>query len=89
LINLFMQKNVFTSWVSVLMPGEEIPTFIAHPAPVPCCPERISWPSHQHTTLHSSTSSVLPNNNNHVWMKELNMTMLCNLHIEIKEFDEY
>ncbi|XP_045818715.1 uncharacterized protein LOC123911351 isoform X1 [Trifolium pratense] len=60
------KKSVFTSWVSVLMPGEEIPTFIAHPAPVPCCPERISWPSHQHTTLHSSTSNVLPNNINHV-----------------------
>ncbi|KAL3519678.1 hypothetical protein ACH5RR_017827 [Cinchona calisaya] len=34
--------------VSVLMPGEAMPTFIAHPAPVPCPPERIPWPSHQH-----------------------------------------
>ncbi|KAL6991006.1 hypothetical protein U1Q18_009127 [Sarracenia purpurea var. burkii] len=33
--------------VSVLMPGEDIPTFIAHPAPVPCPPQRISWPTHQ------------------------------------------
>ncbi|XP_052202002.1 uncharacterized protein LOC127807870 [Diospyros lotus] len=33
--------------VSVLMPGEDIPTFIAHPAPVPCPPERVSWPTHQ------------------------------------------
>lgn len=58
------KMNIFTSWVSVLMPGDEIPTFIAHPAPVPCCPERISWPSHQHTTLSCSTSNVLPSNNN-------------------------
>lgn len=33
--------------VSVLMPGENIPTFIANPAPAPCPPERISWPTHQ------------------------------------------
>ncbi|KAI3697972.1 hypothetical protein L6452_31079 [Arctium lappa] len=29
--------------VSVLMPGEDIPTFIAQPAPVMCQPERIRW----------------------------------------------
>ncbi|CAI9087538.1 OLC1v1021625C1 [Oldenlandia corymbosa var. corymbosa] len=38
--------------VSVLMPGENMPTFIAHPAPVsvpvPCPPEPILWPPHQH-----------------------------------------
>ncbi|KAL3522222.1 hypothetical protein ACH5RR_015056 [Cinchona calisaya] len=33
--------------VSVLMPGEHMPTFIAHPAPVPCPPEHMPWPSHQ------------------------------------------
>ncbi|XP_057797484.1 uncharacterized protein LOC131013434 [Salvia miltiorrhiza] len=32
--------------VSVVMPGENVPTFIAHPAPVPCPPERGPWPSH-------------------------------------------
>ncbi|KAK1375276.1 Monoglyceride lipase [Heracleum sosnowskyi] len=32
--------------VSVLMPGEAIPTFIAQPAPVPCPQERVSWPPH-------------------------------------------
>lgn len=58
-----MQMSIFTSWVSVLMPGDEIPTFIAHPAPVPCRPERISWPSHHHTTLSCSTSNVMPNMN--------------------------
>ncbi|CAK9141567.1 unnamed protein product [Ilex paraguariensis] len=48
--------------VSVLMPGEDIPTFIAHPAPVPCPPERMPWPSHQHNALpnsaHNSNSNT-------------------------------
>uniref|UniRef100_A0A3Q7F4Q5 Uncharacterized protein n=1 Tax=Solanum lycopersicum TaxID=4081 RepID=A0A3Q7F4Q5_SOLLC len=38
--------------VSVLMPGNDIPTFIAHPAPVPCQPERNPWPSHQQNPIH-------------------------------------
>ncbi|KAL3624903.1 hypothetical protein CASFOL_031571 [Castilleja foliolosa] len=33
--------------VSVVMPGDNVPTFLAHPAPVPCHPELISWPSHR------------------------------------------
>ncbi|KAK4743400.1 hypothetical protein SAY87_001401 [Trapa incisa] len=33
---------------AVVMPGEKVPTFIAHPAPPPCQPERISWPLHLH-----------------------------------------
>ncbi|XP_009624559.1 uncharacterized protein At5g65660 [Nicotiana tomentosiformis] len=37
--------------VSVLMPGEDIPTFIANPAPVPCPPERDPWPPHQQNSL--------------------------------------
>ncbi|XAR66419.1 hypothetical protein NMG60_11012652 [Bertholletia excelsa] len=37
--------------VSVLMPGEDVPSFIAHPAPVPCPLERISWPTHQNKPL--------------------------------------
>lgn len=41
-----MQMTVYARGVSVLMPGEEIPTFIAHPAPVPCPPERSTWPFH-------------------------------------------
>ncbi|KAG6386961.1 hypothetical protein SASPL_152143 [Salvia splendens] len=35
---------VYLKGVSVLMPGERMPTFIAHPAPTPCPPERISRP---------------------------------------------
>lgn len=42
------QISVNAREVSVLMPGEDMPTFIAHPAPVPCPPERMPWPSHQH-----------------------------------------
>ncbi|OIV93185.1 hypothetical protein TanjilG_20847 [Lupinus angustifolius] len=57
------KMSVYANEVSVLMPGDEIPTFIAHPAPAPCCPERISWPSHQHNTLPCSTSNTLHNNN--------------------------
>ncbi|KAL3627746.1 hypothetical protein CASFOL_029109 [Castilleja foliolosa] len=33
--------------VSVVMPGNNLPTFIANPAPVPCPPDRMPWPSHQ------------------------------------------
>lgn len=34
--------------VSVLMPGDNVPKYIAHPAPIPCPPERMQyWPSHQ------------------------------------------
>ncbi|XP_042041596.1 uncharacterized protein LOC121787053 [Salvia splendens] len=32
--------------VSVVMPGEKVPTFIAHPTPAPCPPERGPWPLH-------------------------------------------
>ncbi|KAK9150006.1 hypothetical protein Syun_008315 [Stephania yunnanensis] len=36
--------SIYARGVSVLMPGEEVPTYIAHPAPVPCPPDRVSWP---------------------------------------------
>lgn len=41
--------SIYAKGVSVLMPGEEIPTFIAHPAPAPCHPppELISRPLHE------------------------------------------
>ncbi|KAI8001808.1 hypothetical protein LOK49_LG09G01858 [Camellia lanceoleosa] len=61
----FNQISTNAREVSVLMPGENIPTFIAHPAPMPCSPEHISWPTHQHTSLldisqdsNSSSSSI-------------------------------
>ncbi|KAK7319635.1 hypothetical protein RJT34_04358 [Clitoria ternatea] len=49
------KMSVYASGVSVLMPGDQIPTFIAHPAP--CHPERIPWPSHQHNTIPCCTSN--------------------------------
>ncbi|KAI4371706.1 hypothetical protein MLD38_010027 [Melastoma candidum] len=41
------KMTVYTNGVSVLMPGDQVPTFIAHRAPVPCLPERMPWPPHQ------------------------------------------
>ena len=66
-IIVIVQMTVYARGVSVLMPGEEIPTFIAHPAPPPPCPpERMSMPLHQHHAtqcfnLSSSTSSSTQN----------------------------
>ncbi|CAO1941574.1 unnamed protein product [Urochloa humidicola] len=47
---------VYPKGVSVLMPGQDVPTFIAHPAPAPCPPERIQWPSHQPPLASSSST---------------------------------
>ncbi|XP_028782543.1 uncharacterized protein LOC114738647 [Neltuma alba] len=52
------KMSVYSSGVSVLMPGDEIPRFIAHPAPMPWCPERVLWPSHDH----NKPSSCSPSN---------------------------
>ncbi|WVZ66372.1 hypothetical protein U9M48_015603 [Paspalum notatum var. saurae] len=51
---------VYPKGVSVLMPGQDMPTFIAHPAPVPCPPERIQWPSHQPAPSTITGSSSAP-----------------------------
>ncbi|WOL16080.1 hypothetical protein Cni_G24862 [Canna indica] len=41
-----------TSDLSVLMPGQQYPTFIAQPAPLlPCPREGIYWPSHDQSHL--------------------------------------
>ncbi|KAM4103813.1 hypothetical protein ACJW30_06G107500 [Castanea mollissima] len=55
----FPKMTVYAKGVSVLMPGEEIPTFIAHPAPAPCPPERMSLPLHQHNSLSFCPASSL------------------------------
>ncbi|RRT38731.1 hypothetical protein B296_00033817 [Ensete ventricosum] len=39
-------QNSTTSDLSVLMPGQRFPTYIAQPAPLPCPREGITWPSH-------------------------------------------
>lgn len=51
------EMPVYAKGVSVLMPGHDVPTFIAHPAPAPCPPERIRWPSHQPTPFAGSSSN--------------------------------
>ncbi|KQK15714.1 uncharacterized protein LOC100841403 [Brachypodium distachyon] len=50
------EMPVYAKGVSVLMPGHDVPTFIAYPAPAPCPPERIRWPSHQPTPFTGSSS---------------------------------
>ncbi|XP_057460708.1 uncharacterized protein LOC130774288 [Actinidia eriantha] len=57
------KMTTYARGVSVLMPGDEIPTFIAHPVPAPCPRECISPPLHQHHTLLSFTSSSITNPN--------------------------
>ncbi|XP_010924057.1 uncharacterized protein [Elaeis guineensis] len=52
------KMSVYAKGVSVLMPGHDIPTFIAHPAPAPCPPERIAWPSHEHNLNSGSRSNL-------------------------------
>ncbi|CAK9158944.1 unnamed protein product [Ilex paraguariensis] len=52
--------TTYANGVSVLMPGEEIPTFIAHPAPAPCPPEFISPPLPQNYTFSGPSSSSIP-----------------------------
>nr|GMC83838.1 uncharacterized protein LOC109158674 [Ipomoea batatas] len=56
---LMLQISASAQEYSVLMPGEEMPTFIAHPAPVPCPPERIPWPPHQQYSPPST--NIVPN----------------------------
>ncbi|KAK1327093.1 hypothetical protein QJS10_CPA01g02324 [Acorus calamus] len=51
------KMSVYAKGVSVLMPGHDIPTFIAHPVPPPCPPERVSWPHHQPIRIDESTSN--------------------------------
>ncbi|MBA0875137.1 hypothetical protein Goshw_026852 [Gossypium schwendimanii] len=43
------KMTVYANEVSVLMPGEETPTFIAHPTPalLPCPPDRVLRPLHE------------------------------------------
>ncbi|XP_021685100.1 uncharacterized protein LOC110668249 [Hevea brasiliensis] len=43
------KMTVYAKGVSVLMPGEDVPTFLAHPTPAPCSPEHIIKPFHQHS----------------------------------------
>ncbi|OMO99897.1 Endonuclease/exonuclease/phosphatase [Corchorus capsularis] len=50
-LDLWEKMTIYANGVSVLMPGEETPTFIAHPAPAPCPPERVLKPLHQQNQI--------------------------------------
>ncbi|KAJ0513911.1 hypothetical protein HanRHA438_Chr10g0453891 [Helianthus annuus] len=39
-------QPTYVSDFSVLMPGQEYPTYIAHSAPLPCSREGVHWPNH-------------------------------------------
>ncbi|KAJ0248148.1 hypothetical protein HA466_0165020 [Hirschfeldia incana] len=50
--------TVYANGVSVLMPGDDIPTFIAHRVPVPRPPpQHISQSQHQHSSSRDSSNS--------------------------------
>ncbi|GMH05415.1 hypothetical protein Nepgr_007255 [Nepenthes gracilis] len=49
------KMTVYSKGVSVLMPGDNIPTFIAHPAPLPCPPDRIQLSICRHNLLVNPT----------------------------------
>ncbi|XP_052177266.1 uncharacterized protein LOC127791431 [Diospyros lotus] len=53
----YPSPRMTTHAMSVLMPGDEVPTFIAHPAPGPCPGESVARPFHQHQTVSSLSSS--------------------------------
>ncbi|KAK4784783.1 hypothetical protein SAY86_019151 [Trapa natans] len=40
------QRVLYGNGISVMMPGQDYPTFIAQPAPLPCHREGIHFPSH-------------------------------------------
>ncbi|RZC65387.1 hypothetical protein C5167_009080 [Papaver somniferum] len=54
------KMSIYSRGVSVLMPGDKIPTYIAHPVPIPCPPERVFWPHHQQKPTSGSSSSSSP-----------------------------
>ncbi|XP_071742145.1 uncharacterized protein [Rutidosis leptorrhynchoides] len=45
-------QTAYVSDISVVMPGQQYPTYIAHSAPLPCSREGVHWPNHnQHTCV--------------------------------------
>ncbi|KAI3445581.1 hypothetical protein Pfo_002246 [Paulownia fortunei] len=45
-------QTSYASDFSVVMPGQQYPTFIAQPAPLPCQREGVYWPPHEHNTAY-------------------------------------
>jgi len=50
MLSLFQVEAVLAADLSVLMPGQRYPTYLAQPAPLPpSCPrEGVHWPPHDH-----------------------------------------
>ncbi|KAK4790012.1 hypothetical protein SAY86_017316 [Trapa natans] len=42
-------STLYGTDISVMMPGQDYPTFMAQPAPLPCLREGIHFPSHGHS----------------------------------------
>ncbi|MBA0787475.1 hypothetical protein Gotri_026143 [Gossypium trilobum] len=59
-LGILSSHSVYANEVSVLMPGEETPTFIAHPTPalLPCPPDRVLRPLHQQSQSIGVPSSL-------------------------------
>ncbi|XP_057963203.1 uncharacterized protein At5g65660-like [Malania oleifera] len=55
------KMSMYASGVSVLMPGEDMPTFIARPAPVRCPPERTPRPLCQHNSVPNFAAGSISN----------------------------
>ncbi|CAI9764539.1 unnamed protein product [Fraxinus pennsylvanica] len=41
-----VQTSDASNFTILIMPGQQCPTFIVQPAPLPCQREAVSWPSH-------------------------------------------
>ncbi|KAL2254296.1 uncharacterized protein LOC105169088 [Sesamum indicum] len=44
-------QTTYASDFSVVMPGQQYPTFIAQPAPLACRREGVYWPSHENSIV--------------------------------------
>lgn len=53
-----MQMAVYANGVLVLMPRDDVPTFISHLAPMPCPPQPISQSQHQGDTYRLRRLSI-------------------------------
>lgn len=54
------KMTVYANGVSVLMPGDHVPSFIAHPAPIPCPSDQTSSHHQPQPSSPSTNSSQSP-----------------------------
>ncbi|ESW04641.1 hypothetical protein PHAVU_011G112900 [Phaseolus vulgaris] len=60
--NLSPKMTIYGRGVLVLMPGEQIPSFIALPVPAPCHREPMSWPIQHSSCFLSPLASMRDHN---------------------------